>query len=115
MRALIRNIRFGRSTAVSTVLGVNWATPAPKVTRSGRVGGQIQRQRNLGKVDLVEHLAAGGQHLPISGVRARAGATEASGAGSCRRSGGQWRRSASYPAAWRLGQGTVHRLFSLSA
>jgi hypothetical protein len=35
--------------------------------------------------------------------------------GPVRRFGGPWRRSASYPAAWRLGQGTVHRLFSLSA
>ncbi len=35
MCALIRNVSFCRSSAVSTVLGVNWATSATKVTLAG--------------------------------------------------------------------------------
>ena len=83
--ALTRNISFSRSLAVSTVLGVNWATSATKDTwagitycgaasstsrtsvpsgdLAGRRGGQEEGHVDIAQVNQVQHPAAGGDHL----------------------------------------------------
>ena len=50
MCALMRNISFCRSCAVSTVFGVNWATSATKVTWAGMTncGSGVEHEPDLG-------------------------------------------------------------------
>src|SRR5262245_18419719 len=91
MCALIRNVSFCRSWAVSRVLGVNWGTSATQVTWAGianvgpynelrRCGqndaslgphldpagplrGEEEGHVDVADIDHVQHLASRGQHL----------------------------------------------------